>query len=162
MAYRHRHLVHAQMSNTNRPWTRSRTYRYPLQIDQSLCADLRRPIGRSSGEQGRMSPRRARQIVRLHLDNPAHITITVEAQCAIERGVPQAACPDSTMKAATCVPTVDARAAFYIQSIAFFSDSFDHARTFKLTDSERIGQRQPDPRKFSKATIPRQTGRRSS
>ena len=156
----HRHLVHAQISNANRPWTRSRTYRYPLQIDQSLCADLPRPVGRSSGEQGRMSPRRARHIFGLHLDNAAHITITVGAQCAVERGVPQAACPVSTVKAATCVPTVDARAAFYIQSIAFVSDSFDHARTFKLTDSERIGQRQPDPRKSSKATIPRQTGRR--
>jgi hypothetical protein len=33
----------------------------------------------------------------------------------IKRGVPQGACPDGAMKAATCVPTGEARAAFYIQ-----------------------------------------------
>jgi hypothetical protein len=56
---------------------------------------------------------------RWHLDNPAHIASSLATQCAIKGGVSQAACPNSTMKAATCIPTFEARAAFYFQPNAF-------------------------------------------
>jgi hypothetical protein len=50
-----------------------------------------------------------------HLDDPAHIASCLAAEIAIKRGVSQGACPDGAMKAATCVPTGETRAAFYIQ-----------------------------------------------
>jgi hypothetical protein len=58
-------------------------------------------------------------MVEKDLDDLAHIAGFLAAYCAIKRSVPQAACPDGTMKAATCVPTFQARAAFYFQSNTF-------------------------------------------
>lgn len=50
-----------------------------------------------------------------HLDDPTHIATCLRAKIAITGGVPQGALSDSTMKAAACVPTVNACAAFYFQ-----------------------------------------------
>jgi hypothetical protein len=56
-----------------------------------------------------------------HLDNPTHIATCPRAKIAITGGVPQGAFSDSTMKAAACVPTVIACAAFYFQPNAIKS-----------------------------------------
>jgi hypothetical protein len=58
---------------------------------------------------------RSRQRFGWHLDDPAHIASRLGAEIAIKGGVPQGACPDGAMKAAACVPTGEARAAFYVQ-----------------------------------------------
>ena len=56
-----------------------------------------------------------------HLDNPTHIAACLRAKIAITGGVPQGTLSDSTMKAAACIPTLYACAAFDFQPDAIKS-----------------------------------------